>query len=220
MYYEGNRLIEEVRLNKDYKGIDTEPPVKKFKYDTNGNLIRESYYNFEDQPIGNENKVHAKFYEYDKWNRKTKNYFVDSLYSMIEDEDVASTLFKYDERGNLIELVRYNAQNDISENGLGAAIERYKYDLSDELTQIVYYNKNEEVLSGGSIGAVIYKRNLSGNIIQETYLDERGYPINNSDSTAQIVREYNRNGYVISVDSLSAERAFKMTPKTYSIEFN
>ncbi|MTI40609.1 hypothetical protein E1140_13990 [Fulvivirga lutimaris] len=210
---ENNKVVREIRLTNSLTGITDEPAVISRNFDQSGKLISTSYFDLEGAKLVGNEGYHSVRYEYDNYNRKIAISYFGEDDELIEIDKVARREYEYDNRSNVIRILKYNAKNRLSKDIEGSAIERFKYNLSDEVIQENYYDEYYDLVEvEGNYCAVIYGRNRSGRVTRETYYDKRGYPVNSNNSFAQIINAYNRHGDVMNTDSLKQDQVFKENP--------
>ncbi len=139
--------------------------ITRYKYDRMGNIIEQSFFDTNEQPVLNYEKFHRITYKYNSRNQKTEQRYYD-----IDDN---LTLFK----------------------SQGYAIIRYEYDNRGNNTKQSYFDTDEEpckTMEGYSIMEREY--DSFGNVVKESYFDIYGQPTNPSDMVPVGIVQYDKWG--------------------------
>lgn len=140
-------------------------------------LVEKSYFNQKNMLIG------KRYYDH----------YGDLYY---DDYGVAIYEYKYDEKGNRIEVKYFNeAKVPFQINFIGPATTRYNYDNENRIIRISYFNASGD-LSGSMGSAVIeYQYDEKNQIIAETRLNDEEEPI---DFFAPLIKyQYDEEGRMI-----------------------
>jgi YD repeat-containing protein len=145
------------------------------KYDKNGNIIEERYYDINDQ-LKEQNEIRVAIIKrtFDEMGNKIEERYYNTENELTErkDFDIAIIKWEYDEFGNIIEERYYDKEENLGENkNLGIAMIKWDYDKNGNLVEQRYYSKDERLTKSEDLGVSIikWKYDKSGNIIEQRY---------------------------------------------------
>jgi hypothetical protein len=96
--------------------------VIKHRYDTYGNKVKTFIYNFHKIPDGKLIGITSYIYKNTQLIR--------------EEKESDSTIYHYDNSGNIIETIEYD-------NGILRTRQKYRYDSLDNMIEVIYFQNNE-----------------------------------------------------------------------------
>jgi hypothetical protein len=182
---------------------------RKYTYDQIGNEIAVTNFTIDDQPIGNDNKVHQYLYKYKEKSFMGERY-LDSLGNLMELENgVAEVQITRDSRANASVRKTVNKKKElVIDTDRGYAIVHYEYDLYDRIVSEAYFDTNEKLmLINGHYAIVKYSRDNSGNILEKYFYNKFDNLTEDQDSVALYRYEFNRNGALIDSEEFNLEKA-------------
>lgn len=179
-YYDDFRNLIELRTYDELgqltpNNCENDCAISKYKYDSNGFYIEESYFDVN----GNPSPIYS-------WYERIDDYSVTHIWS-----EITTRKLKRDSLGRTIETAYYdkNGRLTLYRNGSGKfrfAIRRNKYDLNGNLIEESYYGLNGELVqyppvsptypvlwSDLNYSIVQYEYDELGNKIQKTFFNEK-----------------------------------------------
>jgi YD repeat-containing protein len=182
--------------NEKLKENDDSVAIVQYKYDDNGNLIE-----VRDLDTAYKIKTHT-------WKTTIKSYKYDDMGNVIEEKwfnaeeklrenGTAIIRYKYDDIGNQIEESNYSADEKLIQD---YAIYKYKYDDMRGTIQISRFGPDGKLLpTSYDHCAVIkrYKYDNRGNLIEESFYDEKENLVANPGGIAIYRYIYDDNGNLI-----------------------
>lgn len=219
IYDKFNRLIEKAYFDEHHAPANCNSGFHKivFEYNTQGNLIKYSFYGIKGGLIKNNelyaqlvlnydelgNVIGGKYFdehgnitlnsdgyalfknEYDsKTNFNTASYSYD-----IKGKQISGKKYKYDKRGNVVEL-RYVNENGQQEKG--TVIEHYEYNDIDLIVRQYYTNSDGNMTDfpDSKYSQIKYEYDERGNRIKTSFWDKNGKPSYNSAKTHVIIKNF------------------------------
>lgn len=147
------------------------------EYDEKGNLIRESFFDANKQPIMKEQKYHAITYEYDRFNNLTKSVYKDGEDKNVENQEIFVN--EYDMFGNMVSSTCYASDEKTpirSKEGWNK--KEIYYDENKFPTETVYYDMLGYIINAPNKPYAIERlvNDRLGNPISRTYFDADMFP--------------------------------------------
>lgn len=188
-----------VRINKTADELLITSGIARtlYRYDDEGNIIDEFYFNYRGEPIANENRIHHLSYRYSNKRLIEKSHYdpYGELVEQNEDNSVVKYQYKRDDFGNVIEETRIYYSNSEFKINLDTMIINFEYDLYDRIISTAYFNqKYEPVLYSDSFHQVAFVRHASGDVLVKKYFDKEGQLTENKDGVAMETNYYSLNG--------------------------
>lgn len=147
--------------------------VEKNEYDEFGNCVQTRYYNSQQEPYLKGSTACITQYRYEGFR------LIEQIYSGVSGKmeegpnGYAKVSIKYDERGNVVEVLYFDESNSLRRRSY-AKVEK-GYNSRGQITREAYYNAQECFVAGDdgyAQGIVTYDK--LGNICDKYYLDENG----------------------------------------------
>ena len=114
------------------------------------------------------------------------------------DDGGFKTIFKYDEKGNMIEQSYLDSKGNLEENKKGVAVLRREFDDNGNIIEISYFDKNDK-LTELSNGIAVEQQEFDeyGNIIETRYLGKDEGLKENNMGVAMVKCEFDDCGNII-----------------------
>ncbi len=173
--YNSQGLIElESNLDQDGNASVNDGVTKiKFEYDLFGNVIKQSYYGYDENLIVINEGYAFQIMNYDSWGNLVSGMLYDhKLRPSTHLEGLSSYSQKVDDKGNVSETKFFDTKGNLALRKQGVAIIRYLYDENgNEIEQSYFGINNEPVVANDSLG---YSRGVTrydnnNNVIQNLY---------------------------------------------------
>lgn len=190
----------------------------KFQRDERGNVLSETYWGDYNNPVRNMHGAHEVKRKFDSLDNQIEFALLGlSGEQVAAPNGISKWQYKYQD-GNLIEDIRYNAQNQLAEEGGksfsdGAAMVRYKYNEKGEEISRTYFDRDDNPIEsnyGYHERRCHYDKD--GNISELAYFGVRGQAKTDVDGIHLYYYSYDELGRVISLAYYDVNNKPKMDP--------
>lgn len=195
-FFDESNIISHVELfHKD--SLDSLSFLKtiKYEFDSNYDLLSETYLDKELNLLPDSNGVCIIRYERDKKGNllSVKNY--NSKYYLTPVTYKVSTFqYKYDSRGNKIEAAYFDPMNMPAEDTTGIAKDVYEYNDNNKMIERRYYDsKNQLIENVNGVKIIKWTYDDKNNETSEAYYDENGQRAGDKDGVSYLTYEYDSN---------------------------
>lgn len=178
-YDELRKVVEEryCDINDNLVEIaGTEYSIHKYKYDSFGFLVEQSFWKDDKLRGKDENGVFRRCQDRDSQGRIVREINYDASDNPVSmSGEACEAKVVYDNRGNTVEFSYWDGRGNRVASEYGYATFRADYDERNNITEIRYYNEKDELLTEG-VAIVRYAYNQYGNEVSCSYHDAQGNP--------------------------------------------
>ena len=191
--------------------------IRKREIDQRGNIIKEAYYDENEELLSQENFGDAAIveYEYDKYRRIKSSSFYNR--NGLPVGPISTVNRQYDRFGNQITQFYYDSTNELSNLRIGEAYWVSTFDDYSKETSTTFYNEKDVMCDDEKLGyaRAEYEYDKRGNMISMRMYDAKNKLI--SDNCAHILYKYDRYGQLIEKAFYDSKDKLYMSPEGYAI---
>ena len=191
--------------------------IRKREIDMRGNIIRESYYDENEELMSQENLGDAAIveYEYDKYRRIISSSFYNRNGHLVG--PISTVNRQYDRFGNQITQFYYDNTNELSNLRIGEAYWVSTFDDYSKETSTTFYNEKDVMCDDEKLGyaRAEYEYDKHGDMISMKMYDSKNKLL--SDNCASIIYKYDRYGQLIEKAFYDSNAKLFMSPEGYAI---
>ncbi len=208
-----------------------------YKYDFDGNLIEQLFYDSNDKLIQDPFGISKYVFKYDSMGNQIEESHYNSDGSLTESsigfskivrkynssgKEVEWTIFdnngvlnekgvsKYDSKGNKVELSLHDSIGNLKVGLLGFSVSKYEYDSNDNLIVESYFDSEGNRMEKSlGIHRTTYKYGLNNTQIEERRYDSEGNLTDRVSGISEIVTEYDSNNNMVKWSAFDNETYLK-----------
>jgi len=211
--YSGELLTTIQYYSFDDKLMDNGDGVAVIRYQRYSDAIRfgeptdKSYFDKNGLPvISKAAGCHTVKYEFDEHSNKTLEYYLGINHEpvTVQKKQNSKTRFYYSDNSELQKMVYYNVNDQVAPNVSGIAITKGVYDKG-YLVELSRFDTAglpaRTVASFDSVSVVKSEFDNRGNLVKESYFDERGNPISNYSGVHTTQNTWSKDNMLLAVSS-------------------
>lgn len=213
-YYAGNYRVHKLLLKYDEKcrrielfslGKDDSLCLNKYgycsskrKYDTEGNILEETYYDTKGTPCLRNGKIFKVSLKYINGNIIEEAYTDTIGQPCLHEDGYSSYTAEYDNENRKTIVSTWGVDGKLTLRDDGYAIRRIKYnDIGNVIEESFYDNYDLPCLHKNKYHKIRISKDESGNVIKEEYFDTKGKRCLNKYKLSVWNAEYNSTGFKI-----------------------
>ncbi len=217
--YKNGLIVKQTRFNE--KGTIAKASsagdgiaIIKYEYDDNGNELKRSYFDENNNPMNGNSAYHEVRYTYSASNMLTDIAYFDK-YKSASNDSYGIHRYSYikDDKGRTIQEAYYDKSNlPIKDNHDEAYMIKFKYDeFGREISRSYWKDNTTKMTRWNGYHEQVSKFNEEGLVTEAIYLDEKGNSYTSSTGYSRLVNVYNTNAKLLERKCFNGNAAARVT---------